>query len=226
MEHASIAAFARFSLQLLSLGAPPDLLTATQAAMADETAHARIAFGLASAYAGRPIGPGPLSLAGSLDDVDAQSIVEGAIAEGCIGETIAALEAAEAAERASDPIVRSLLRRIADDEMRHAELAWRFVDWALASDPALAPVARRAFDRAMVTPDAELEPCEAREPVREERLLELGCAGAAARRSIRRQVLGGLVRPLAERVLARRGASSGASACTPTATRCTAAVDV
>ena len=39
MEHASIAAFARFALQLLAVGAPPDLILAGQRAMADETNH-------------------------------------------------------------------------------------------------------------------------------------------------------------------------------------------
>src|SRR5262249_9765660 len=41
MEHASIAAFARFVLQLTSLGAPPELVEASNAALADETRHAR-----------------------------------------------------------------------------------------------------------------------------------------------------------------------------------------
>src|SRR5262249_8003152 len=50
MEHASIAAFARFTLQLLAVGAPPDLVMAAQRAMADETNHAQLAFALAAAY--------------------------------------------------------------------------------------------------------------------------------------------------------------------------------
>jgi hypothetical protein len=62
MEHASIAAFARLQLQLLALGAPPDLVQACNQALIDETAHTRLCFGLASAYAGRGIGPGPLDV--------------------------------------------------------------------------------------------------------------------------------------------------------------------
>ena len=57
LEHGSIAAFARFVLELLSLGAPPELVGTAQLAMRDEIAHARIAFGFASAYAGAPVGP-------------------------------------------------------------------------------------------------------------------------------------------------------------------------
>jgi hypothetical protein len=134
MEHASIAAFARFALQLLSVGAPADLVEAAQAAMADETLHARLCFALASAYAGRAIGPGRLALRGALDGLDAEderAILVSVIREGCIGETVAALEAAEALEHAQDPAVRAVLARIAEDERRHALLAWRYVAWAI-----------------------------------------------------------------------------------------------
>src|SRR5262249_54305642 len=116
MEHASIAAFARFSLQLLSLGAPADLVERTSRAMADEARHAKIAFALASAYRGRDIGPGLLPLNGAFDGAsDAASILRLAIREGCVGETVAALEAGEAGAAAQDPVIRSVLAKIASD---------------------------------------------------------------------------------------------------------------
>jgi hypothetical protein len=132
MEHASIAAFARFSLQLLSLGAPPELVEACTAALADETAHTKLCFGIASAYAGHAIGPGPLDITGSLDVTSLADIVDLVIAEGCFGETSAALEALEAADSAADPVIAAAYSQIAEDEQRHAELAFRFVRWALA----------------------------------------------------------------------------------------------
>ena len=61
-EHASIAAFARFVLHLLAVGAPPGLLRDAQQALADEIDHAARTFGLASAYAGRAVGPGPIDI--------------------------------------------------------------------------------------------------------------------------------------------------------------------
>lgn len=134
MEHASIAAFARFSLQLLALGAPPELVQACTAALADETAHTQLCFGIASAYAGRAIGPGPLDIAGSLDVTSLGDIVDLVIAEGCFGETGAALEALEAADSAFDPVIVAAYSRIAADEQRHAELGFRFVRWALERD--------------------------------------------------------------------------------------------
>jgi hypothetical protein len=132
MEHASIAAFARFVLQLLSLGAPAALIEQANLALKDETRHARACFSVASCYAGHPIGPGPLAVEGSLDAASLEEILVLTVREGCIGETVAAIEALEASEHAEDPVIRALLQRISADETRHAELAWRFVTWALS----------------------------------------------------------------------------------------------
>jgi hypothetical protein len=133
MEHASIAAFARFTLELLALGAPSDLVEQSQAAMADETRHAKLCFALASAHAGRDIGPGALDVSGVALAFDLETSVLTAFVEGCVGETVAAAEAREAAHFATDPAVATLLAAIAEDEARHAALAWRFVAWALRS---------------------------------------------------------------------------------------------
>lgn len=43
-EHTSIASFARFTLQLLALDAPSDLLSRSQQAGKDEMEHARLCF--------------------------------------------------------------------------------------------------------------------------------------------------------------------------------------
>jgi hypothetical protein len=134
MEHASIAAFARFQLQLLALGAPPALVEQCTQALADETGHTKLCFGLASAYAGHAIGPGPLDVSHSLEETSLVSVVDLVLVEGCFGETSAALEALESAETAVDPVIRGAYVRIAQDEQRHAELAFRFVKWALEQE--------------------------------------------------------------------------------------------
>lgn len=131
LEHASIAAFARFGLQLLALGAPATLVDATTQAMADESAHTQLCFELASAYAGHSLGPGVLDVRGSLTATDLEEVVDMVIAEGCFGETQAALEALEAAHSERDPVLCAAYAQIAADEQRHAELAFRFVAWAL-----------------------------------------------------------------------------------------------
>jgi hypothetical protein len=149
LEHASVAAFARFILELLSLAAPPQLVSAATSALADETAHARLCYALASTYAGRELGPGKLDVTGALDELGASDIVTRAVLEGCVGETLAAIEASEAASRAADETLRQVLSRIAEDEARHAELSWRFVRWALSrGDAELRSVVRKAFGQA------------------------------------------------------------------------------
>jgi hypothetical protein len=133
MEHASIAAFARFNLQLLSLGAPGRLIESCNRALADETAHARACFALASAYGGTAVGPARLDIEHCFEDTSLAAITKLVLREGCIGETVAALEAAGAAEAAVDPAVKQALTRIARDELNHAELAFQFVRWVLST---------------------------------------------------------------------------------------------
>jgi hypothetical protein len=130
-EHASVAAFAKVTLDLLAFAAPAELVSATQAAGADEVRHARRAFALASAYAGAPVAPGPLPLDGFTLGGDLAAFAAATVREGCIGETISALLAAEALAGATDPAVRAALEGIVRDETRHAALAWRTVRWAI-----------------------------------------------------------------------------------------------
>jgi hypothetical protein len=130
-EHASIASFAQLTLDLLAVGAPPELLTAAQRAALDEIEHAKIAFALATAYGGSaPVGPAGLAaLPGacrSLVDLARTTFVDA-----CVGESVASAALAENSRQASDPVLRDLLARMAADEERHAELAWRIVAWAL-----------------------------------------------------------------------------------------------
>ncbi|MDC0722395.1 ferritin-like domain-containing protein [Nannocystis bainbridge] len=151
-EHASVASFARFALQLLAIGAPASLVDGAQRAMADEIAHARACYALAGAYAGSPMGPGRLDMSDALGDSDLPALAAAAVREGCVGETLAALLAQVAAFQTSDYVVRSVLRQIAVDEGRHSQLAWRFVQWALGRSPAVREAVREAFAAALREP--------------------------------------------------------------------------
>jgi len=202
MEHASIAAFARFALDLMALGAPPELLEDTHQALKDETHHARLAFGLASAYAGRGVGPGPMPLRGALSSEGPVAIVGTAFLEACVGETCAAIEAAEAAARATDPAVAAVLRRIAVDETRHAELGWRFVRWAIDT---LGQNAREAVERALsatVASVAGVAECDEHSVASEsDPLIGHGALPAPLRAAIRKAALADAVIPCARALL-------------------------
>lgn len=181
MEHASVAAFARFSLELLALGAPSDLLLESARAMQDETLHAELCFALASRYGEGPVGPGSLAVESALDDVSMESALRNALLEGCIGETLAAAEAQAACEHAKDPAVREILERIAADETRHAALAFRFVAWALAKgEPRSAALVRRTLEtRPQLGDDAIADEAP------EAELLSAGVLPASHRRDVR-----------------------------------------
>ncbi len=132
VEHASVAAFARFALELLAAGAPAALVDDAHAAARDEVRHARLAFALAETYAGGPVAPGPFPFGASVPlTLDLATLAATTAREGCVGETVVALLATEALTRATDPAVRRVLTVVASDEARHAELAWRAVRWMI-----------------------------------------------------------------------------------------------
>ena len=137
-EHASIAAFAHLSLDLIALGAPPALLAQVQRAALDEIEHARLCFGIAAEYLGADLEPGRFELAATRPPPDRATHVNVAIAsvtDGLLGEGLAARVASARARRARDPNVSRVLRRIARDEARHAALAGEVVRFCVGADP-------------------------------------------------------------------------------------------
>lgn len=132
LEHASIASFGRFALELLAAGAPAELIEAAHRAALDEVRHARLCMSLASAYGGAPVSPGPFPFGGAVAvGGDLAALAVATLREGCVGEAVAAVLAAEQLAGAVDPAAREALAAIAEDEARHAELAFRTVAWAL-----------------------------------------------------------------------------------------------
>jgi hypothetical protein len=130
-EHASVASFSAFNLSLLALGAPAALVQASATAALDEVFHATACFELARRYGGGALGPAPLGMDQLRVDTDLATVAARTFVDGCLGETAAALVARASLDLCDDPLVRSVLERIARDEAKHAELAWQFVAWAL-----------------------------------------------------------------------------------------------
>jgi hypothetical protein len=149
MAHASVAAFACFSLELLSFGAPAELVLASQQAGADEVRHAQICFALAAFYSGKELGPSGLNTQDVKPAVSLRESVLTTFLEGCIGKTLAAARTEAALVYTRCPATRARLARSADDEARHAELAYRFVSWALKrADPSLRGEVGACFEEA------------------------------------------------------------------------------
>lgn len=136
-EHASVAAFAGLTLDLIALGAPPSLIAAANQDALDEIRHAEICFSLARALDGECESPGPFPEAQraktlprsrtlALAKLAVDSLVDGALNEGVSARIIASL-----ARRCEVSGVRERLKEIAADEGRHAAHGWTVVKWCL-----------------------------------------------------------------------------------------------
>jgi hypothetical protein len=137
-EHASVAAFARLTLDLMALGAPPHLISAAQRDALDEIRHTELCFSLARALDGRSASPAafpeaartrtlprarPLALA----QLAVDSLIDGALHEGVSARMVARL-----AGRCEEARIRAVLKGIAADEGRHAAHGWDVVEWCIA----------------------------------------------------------------------------------------------
>jgi hypothetical protein len=166
-EHSSIAEFARLSLVLLGLGAPADLVADVHRAALDEIAHAETCFALASRFAGRPVGPGPLAVAAATADASIDALVDSTLRDGCVGEAAGALDLAAVARAEDDAGRRAAIAAMGRDEERHAALAWRILGFALRREPETAraavarflddPRPRNALERRVL--DEVVRPC-------------------------------------------------------------------
>jgi hypothetical protein len=198
-EHASIASFARFTLQLLAVGAPAELVADAQRAALDEIAHASRAFAIASVYSGVSLGPGSMPIdEQSLGPWELEGVIRGTVEEGCVGETLAAAEAEAARDAVKAAVLRQALERVARDEAAHAALAFRFVSWAVeVGGPVACNAAREAFARAVAR--ARNEPLL--EGVEEQALREHGRLPAAERRTLRLETVERVIEPAARELL-------------------------
>lgn len=199
-EHASVASFARASLALMAVGAPPELVAAAHTAALDEIEHARLAYGLASAYGGVALGPAALDVGAAIGGGVVMTLASVAVEtflDACAGESAAALTLREAAAGAEDAAVRALLEGIAGDEERHAELAWRTVAWALRAG---GDEVTRALTAALDGLRAELAAPTVE--VGDDALARHGVLGKGAQRTIRRRALAEVVIPCGEALLA------------------------
>jgi hypothetical protein len=120
MEHLSIAAFLELANQLAALAAPRQLIERCHAAAEDERRHVALLVGLGASPPTSNLVPVESSrLAIALHNAT----------EGCVAETWSALLARHQSEHAADSAMRRAFAEIADDETRHAQLAWDLDRW-------------------------------------------------------------------------------------------------
>lgn len=199
-EHASIAAFARLSMDLMMFGAPASLIDEAHVAARDEIRHATLAYGLASTLGGTPVGPGRFAMSTAARTVTLAGLVSECFFDGCVNESIAAMSAAEAATLAAHAPMQDTLDGIAVDEGRHATLAFKILAWALREGGAEIR-AQVIADLAVIRAELASPFCvsnadpEGFDP-------RLGVLSVAQAASLRRRVLADVVVPCTDALLA------------------------
>lgn len=137
-EHASIAAFDHVALELLAVGAPPDLVTAAHEDALDEVRHASLCFALARDIDGRDDGPAPFPAARrpsfgmptrtlALAKIAVEALVDGVLNEGHSARLLARLAGTCEVEA-----VRDVLVTTDADEARHAAHSLAIIRWCIA----------------------------------------------------------------------------------------------
>ncbi|HEX8791622.1 MAG TPA: ferritin-like domain-containing protein [Polyangiaceae bacterium] len=178
-------AFERLARELAHHGAPERLLRALHRAARDEERHAD-SMGALARKAGASTQRPRLrrTRPRSLEAIALENAVEG-----CVRETFGAAIVLAQAFTAADPDVRSAMRKIAPDELRHAELARRVARWI---EPRLQPAARERVARARARATRDLVDAVA-VPVATGLSLRFGNAGSEVATGIARR-LGPLLR--------------------------------
>ena len=135
-EYTSAAITQHLVLWLIQAGAPPDLIDAGLAIVADELAHSRLSHEVYVAAGGdRPpaLDREQLGLARVHDRLE-HDILRVAVRVFCLGETVAVPLFRHLREPCTQPAAKAALDRILRDEVRHRDFGWDLLDWLLTID--------------------------------------------------------------------------------------------
>jgi hypothetical protein len=125
LEAASVFAFERLARELSVLRAPAHLIAAAARSALDEVRHTKAVAQLALRFGAAPL---PACVDALAQRSRFEIALENAV-EGCVRETYGAVIGQHQAACALDPATRDVMRVIAEDEIRHAELAWQVAAW-------------------------------------------------------------------------------------------------
>ena len=134
-EYTSAAITQQLVLWLIQAGAPPDLIEAGLAIVADELVHSRMShevYALAGGDQPPAIDRTQLGIARTTDVLELD-ILRAAVRVFCLGETVAVPLFKHLRERCTQPTARAALDRILRDEVRHRDFGWDMLDWLCAS---------------------------------------------------------------------------------------------
>lgn len=184
LEEAAVHAFAELRSELEHHGAPADLVDRAEGSRMDEVRHTRMMRRMASRFGG----DAPRATAERQPPRCLEAFALHNAVEGCIRETFGALIGLWQATHADDRQLAEVMRAVADDETRHAQLSWDIHRWAMGQ---LDEAARARIEAAQREALAELL-VEAREPVDEQLAHVAGLPRPAAHVALAERFAGSL----------------------------------
>jgi len=134
-EYTSAAITQHLVLWLIQAGAPPDLIDAGLAIVADELVHSRMSHEVYVAAGGTAppaIDREQLGLARRTSQLELD-ILRVAVRVFCLGETVAVPLFSHLRAGTTEPVARAALDRILVDEVRHRDFGWDLLDWLLST---------------------------------------------------------------------------------------------
>ena len=134
-EYTSAAITQQLVLWLIQAGAPPDLIEAGLAIVADELAHSQLSHQVYTEAGGTEppaIDRTQLGIARAHEALELD-ILRAAVRVFCLGETVAVPLFRHLRERCTEGSAREALDRILRDEVRHRDFGWDLLDWLCAS---------------------------------------------------------------------------------------------
>jgi hypothetical protein len=135
-EYRSAAATQHFTLWLIQLGAPPELIELGLRIVADELAHAELCAGVYREAGGRDapsLARETLGLLRTEGEPLERDVFRVAVEQFCLGETAAVRIFGRMRAKASVPSVRHALDRILRDEVVHRDFGWTLLEWLLTT---------------------------------------------------------------------------------------------
>jgi hypothetical protein len=135
-EYTSAAITQHLVLWLIQAGAPPDLIDAGLAIVADELAHSRLSHDVYVAAGGEKppaLDRDHLGLERTYPRLE-HDILRAAVRVFCLGETVAVPLFRHLREPCTHPVAKAALDRILRDEVRHRDFGWDLLDWLLTID--------------------------------------------------------------------------------------------
>ena len=117
---------------LIEAGAPPDLIDAAHAIVADELVHSRMSHDVYVAAGGTE----PPAIDRAQLVLHDRDLLRACVRVFCLGETVAVPLFRHLRERCTVAPARDALDRILRDEVRHRDFGWDLLDWLVSLDPA------------------------------------------------------------------------------------------